>query len=84
MMPNLIIITLLIVYIPSLASQPYFSSFRWVGREREGNICLDTMDSFPCNMQECRRFKSDWSVQTKHVTTAFQPYKVHILVCLRR
>jgi len=46
-----------------------------VGQEGEGKICLDTMDSFLCHTQECRRFKSDWSIQIKHLTSAFQPYK---------
>jgi len=38
------------------------------------------MDSFPCHTQECRRFKSDRSVQIKHVTFAFEPYKVSIII----
>ena len=55
--------------------------FRWVGREREGGkIRLDTMDSFPCHTQECWRFKSDWSVQIKHMTSA---YEILILIRLR-
>ena len=50
------------------------------GERRRGKIHLDTMDSFPCQMQECRSFKSDWKVKLKHVTSAFQPYKICILV----
>ena len=47
-----------------------------MGREGEGNICLDTMDSFPCHI--CISGND-----IKHVTSAFQPYEVCILVHLQ-
>ena len=33
------------------------------GARRRGEICLDTMDSFLCQMQGCRWLKSDWLIQ---------------------
>ena len=36
--------------------------------------------NFLCQMQECRMFKSNGSIQIKHVMSAFQPYEIHILV----
>ena len=56
--------------------------FWWAGQEGERRIRLDTMDSYPCQTPECMRFKSDRSIQIKHVTSAFQLDKIHIRIGL--
>ena len=35
------------------------------------------MDSFPCQMQEYRTFKSDWSIQIKHVTSKIRIWFIY-------
>ena len=48
-------------------NKPYFSLFPVGGGEAK--IHLGTMDSIPCQSQESRRFKSDWtSKQIEHMT----------------
>ena len=50
-------------------------------REREKYVWT-LWRGFLYQAQECRRFKPDCSVYLKNVTSAFQLYKVCILVCL--
>jgi len=47
----------------SLAGQLCFF-FWWSGWKGEGKRQPDTMASFLCQTQDCKRFKSDWSFQT--------------------
>jgi len=54
--------------------------FWWVGRERERRKNTSGhYGQLPCHTQKCWRFKSNWSAQIKHMTSA---YEVRILIRL--
>ena len=57
----------------AVSDQPYFSLIISGGHSERGKR-LDSMDSILCQTKECRRFKSDWFIQIKHVTSAYQLY----------